>query len=43
MEGTAGVSGRRRADEALLDDANALNERDPGGMLRFTASAGAGR
>ncbi|WBC10145.1 SIS domain-containing protein [Micromonospora sp. WMMA1947] len=41
MEGTAGVSGHRRADEALLDDAAQLSERDPGGMLRFTASAGA--
>ncbi|MFG1953596.1 SIS domain-containing protein [Micromonospora sp. NPDC048830] len=41
MEGTAGVSGHRYADESLLDDADALAERDPGGMLRFTASAGA--
>ncbi|MGC4805029.1 SIS domain-containing protein [Micromonospora sp. DT233] len=41
MEGTAGVSGRRHADEALLDDPAALAELDPGGMLRFTASAGA--
>lgn len=41
MEGTAGVSGRRDADESLLDDPDALAERDPGGMLRFTASAGA--
>ncbi|NBE81575.1 SIS domain-containing protein [Micromonospora rubida] len=41
MEGTAGVSGRRNADEALLDDPAALAEHDPGGMLRFTASAGA--
>ncbi|OHX04101.1 SIS domain-containing protein [Micromonospora sp. WMMB235] len=41
MEGTAGVSGHRQADEALLDDAAQLSERDPGGMLRFTASAGA--
>ncbi|MCO1615716.1 SIS domain-containing protein [Micromonospora tulbaghiae] len=41
MEGTAGVSGHRRADEALLDDAAQLSERDPGGMLRHTASAGA--
>ncbi|MER5700949.1 SIS domain-containing protein [Micromonospora sp. NPDC002296] len=41
MEGTAGVSGRRDADESLLDDSDALAERDPGGMLRFTASAGA--
>ncbi|MFJ8577100.1 SIS domain-containing protein [Micromonospora sp. NPDC093277] len=41
MEGTAGVSGHRHADESLLDDAGLLAERDPGGMLRFTASAGA--
>jgi hypothetical protein len=41
MDGTAGVRGRRVADEALLDDATALIENDPGGMLRFTASAGA--
>ncbi|WP_130331927.1 SIS domain-containing protein [Micromonospora kangleipakensis] len=41
MEGTAGVSGRRHADEALLDNPDALAEHDPGGMLRFTASAGA--
>jgi D-arabinose 5-phosphate isomerase GutQ len=41
MEGTAGVSGRRVADEALLDNATALVELDPGGMLRHTASAGA--
>ncbi|WP_433347663.1 SIS domain-containing protein [Micromonospora sp. CA-111912] len=41
MEGTAGVSGRRDADESLLDDPDALAEHDPGGMLRFTASAGA--
>jgi hypothetical protein len=41
MEGTAGVSGHRIADEAILDDVSALTEHDPGGMLRFTASAGA--
>ncbi|MER7889178.1 SIS domain-containing protein [Micromonospora sp. NPDC094482] len=41
IDGTAGVSGNRNADEALLDDAAALAERDPGGMLRHTASAGA--
>ncbi len=41
MEGTAGVSGHRHADEVLLDDAAQLSERDPGGMLRHTASAGA--
>ncbi|WDZ86983.1 SIS domain-containing protein [Micromonospora cathayae] len=41
MEGTAGVSGRRDADEALLDNPDALAEQDPGGMLRHTANAGA--
>ncbi|MEU2614970.1 SIS domain-containing protein [Micromonospora sp. NPDC007271] len=41
MEGTAGVSGHRHADESLLDDPDLLAERDPGGMLRFIASAGA--
>ncbi|HEY0697250.1 MAG TPA: mannose-6-phosphate isomerase, partial [Micromonospora sp.] len=41
MDGTAGVRGHRVADESLLDDAAALAENDPGGMLRFTASAGA--
>ncbi|KKK06249.1 SIS domain-containing protein [Micromonospora sp. HK10] len=41
MEGTAGVSGHRHADESLLDDPRQLAEQDPGGMLRFTASAGA--
>ncbi|MER7168399.1 SIS domain-containing protein [Micromonospora sp. NPDC000207] len=41
IEGTTGVSGRRDPDEALLDDAPALLEHDPGGMLRHTASAGA--
>ncbi|WP_089009242.1 SIS domain-containing protein [Micromonospora viridifaciens] len=41
MEGTAGVSGHRHADESLLDDPELLAERDPGGMLRFTASGGA--
>lgn len=41
IDGTAGVSGHREADEALLDDADALSERDPGGMLRHTAAAGA--
>ena len=35
MEGTAGVSGRRIADESLLDDPEALAEHDPGGMLRL--------
>ncbi|MFC3504565.1 SIS domain-containing protein [Micromonospora krabiensis] len=41
IDGTAGVSGHRDADEALLDNPDALAERDPGGMLRHTASAGA--
>ncbi|MEU8260322.1 SIS domain-containing protein [Micromonospora sp. NPDC048999] len=41
MEGAAGVSGHRHADESLLDNPDLLTERDPGGMLRFTASAGA--
>ncbi|GAB3850376.1 mannose-6-phosphate isomerase [Verrucosispora sp. WMMA2044] len=41
IDGTAGVSGHRNADERLLDDPQALAERDPGGMLRHTASAGA--
>ncbi|GAA0384493.1 MULTISPECIES: SIS domain-containing protein [Micromonospora] len=41
IDGTAGVSGHRHADDRLLDDPKALAERDPGGMLRHTASAGA--
>ncbi|MEV7229459.1 MULTISPECIES: SIS domain-containing protein [Polymorphospora] len=41
IEGAAGVRGSRIADEALLDDPDALADNDPGGMLRFTASAGA--
>lgn len=41
IDGTAGVRGHREADEALLDDLDALAERDPGGMLRHTASGGA--
>lgn len=41
MDAHAGVSGRRVPDEGLLDDTSALSEADPGGMLRFTASAGA--
>nr|MDT0659209.1 SIS domain-containing protein [Micromonospora sp. DSM 115978] len=41
MDPTAGVSGRRVVDEALLDDASALAALDPGDMLRHTASAGA--
>ncbi|PZG10133.1 mannose-6-phosphate isomerase [Micromonospora craterilacus] len=41
IDGTAGVSGHRHADDRLLDDPEALAERDPGGMLRHTASGGA--
>ncbi|MFE0589719.1 SIS domain-containing protein [Micromonospora echinospora] len=41
IEGTAGVSGHREANEALLDNPDALAEQDPGGMLRHIASAGA--
>ncbi|HEX6968027.1 MAG TPA: SIS domain-containing protein [Micromonosporaceae bacterium] len=41
MDGSAGVSGHRYADETLLDDPDALVAQDPGGMLRHTASAGA--
>ncbi|MDQ7907753.1 SIS domain-containing protein [Phytohabitans sp. ZYX-F-186] len=38
---SASVRGRRSVDEAVLDDAAAIEENDPGGMLRATASAGA--
>lgn len=41
IDGTAGVRGSRLADEALLDNPDALAENDRGGMLRFTASSGA--
>ncbi|MER7002434.1 SIS domain-containing protein [Dactylosporangium sp. NPDC000555] len=41
MEGTAGVRGHREVDLTLLDNAEALERNDPGGMLRATASAGA--
>lgn len=41
MDGTAGVRGLRVVDESLLDNQDALANSDPGGMLRFTASAGA--
>jgi hypothetical protein len=41
LEGTAGVRGHREIDLALLDNAEALERSDPGGMLRATASAGA--
>ncbi|MDG4820924.1 SIS domain-containing protein [Asanoa sp. WMMD1127] len=39
--GAAGLRGQRIADEALLDNQEAMAENDPGGMLRMTASAGA--
>ncbi|RSM39430.1 mannose-6-phosphate isomerase [Actinoplanes sp. ATCC 53533] len=41
VEGAAGLTGRRVADEALLSDEQAMLRNDPGGMLRATASAGA--
>jgi phosphoheptose isomerase len=41
VDGTAGLSGRRIADESILDDVDALAVNDPGEMLRATASAGA--
>ncbi|MEU7907802.1 SIS domain-containing protein [Actinoplanes sp. NPDC049118] len=41
FEGAAGLTGRRVADEALLEDEKSMAENDPGGMLRATASAGA--
>ncbi len=41
LDGTAGVSGHRYVDEALLDNPNALVEADPSGMLRALASSGA--
>jgi glucose/mannose-6-phosphate isomerase len=41
VEGAAGVRGNRSFDHELLDDAQALAGRDPGGMLRAIASAGA--
>jgi glucose/mannose-6-phosphate isomerase len=41
LEGTAGVSGHRYVDEALLDNPAALAQADPSGMLRAVASAGA--
>jgi hypothetical protein len=41
VDGTAGVRGNREFDHELLDDAPALAARDPGGMLRAIASAGA--
>jgi hypothetical protein len=41
IDGTAGLSGRRLPDEQVLDDAEAIAQLDPGGMLRAFASAGA--
>src|SRR5262245_41185136 len=41
VDGSAGVRGNRSFDHELLDDAPALAARDPGGMLRAIASAGA--
>jgi glucose/mannose-6-phosphate isomerase len=38
---TDGPTGGVPADESVLDDLSALEERDPGGMLRAVASAGA--
>jgi glucose/mannose-6-phosphate isomerase len=40
IEGANGIRGRRQADEALLDDPEAIAANDPGGMLRAIASAG---
>jgi len=41
LEGATGLTGRRVADESLLEDEKAMIANDPGGMLRATASAGA--
>jgi glucose/mannose-6-phosphate isomerase len=41
VDGAAGLTGRRVADETLLDDEQVMLANDPGGMLRATASAGA--
>jgi D-arabinose 5-phosphate isomerase GutQ len=40
IESAGGLRGNRDADEALLDDQEALAANDPGGMLRATASGG---
>jgi len=40
IEGANGLRGNRQADEALLDNPEALAANDPGGMLRAIASAG---
>ena len=39
IEGGTGLTGRRVADESLLEDEKAMLENDPGGMLRATAGA----
>jgi hypothetical protein len=41
LDGTGGLRGHRQVEEALLNDANRINESDPSGMLRALASAGA--
>ena len=41
LEGGPKIRGHRHVEEALLDDAEALREADPSGMLRALASAGA--
>jgi glucose/mannose-6-phosphate isomerase len=41
LDGSTGLTGRREADESLLEDEKSMVENDPGGMLRATASAGA--
>src|SRR2546421_6018824 len=41
IDGTAGVRGHREVDESLLDNQAAIEQADPGRMLRHTASAGA--
>lgn len=40
IEPSEGLRGSRQADEALLDDPEALAANDPGGMLRATAAGG---
>jgi glucose/mannose-6-phosphate isomerase len=41
LEGGPKIRGHRHVEEALLDNAEALREADPSGMLRALASAGA--
>src|SRR4051812_29255304 len=41
LEGGPKIRGHRHVEEALLDNADALREADPSGMLRALASAGA--